>query len=322
MTDKRTILYLSESDLAGLGICNDDSIHAIEEMIRGRAEGKVWWAPKANILPPDGRYMMAALAASDDPPIMAVKSVLLAPENSDRGLPQINGLITVMDSVTGLPLASLDANWITAVRTAALSAVAAKRLARPDASVAAFIGCGVQAHSHLAAFASMYPLKEVRVFGRGQANIEALCAAAAKLGLPSTVCETGAEALAAADLIITSVTFSATLEPFLDAGEMKTGSFAAVTDLAVPWIKDSFKALDRVIIDDMAQEAILPNKLVDPDVVDGDISGLVLGDAAGRASNTERTAFVFRGHAIGDLALSALAYQKANEAGLGARITA
>lgn len=322
MTDLRKILYLSEADLAGLGIGIEDSIHAIEEMIRGRAEGKVWWAPKANILPPDGRYMMATLAVSDEPPVMAVKSVLLAPENSSRGLPQINGLITVMDSVTGLPLATMDANWITAVRTAALSAVAAKHLARAGSSVAAFVGCGVQAHSHLDAFAAIYPLKEVRVYGRGRANIDALCAAAEAKGLTPVVCGSGAEAISAADLITTSVTFSASLEPFLDAGAMRPGSFAAITDLAAPWVKESFNGLDRVIIDDVAQEASLPNKLADPGAVQGDISGLVMGDVAGRGGEDERTAFIFRGHAIGDLALSALAYQKAKGQGRGTEMTA
>ena len=322
MTDPRNILYLSESDLAGLGISTDDSTHAIEEMIRGRAEGKVWWAPKASILPGDGRYMMATLAVSDEPAIMAVKSVMLAPENSAKGLPQINGLITVMDSVTGLPLACMDANWITAVRTATLSAVAAKRLARPDACVAAFVGCGVQAHSHLDAFASLYPLKEVRVFGRGRANIDALCASAEKKGLSAVVCDTGAEAIEPAGLIVTSVTFTGGLEPFLDADVMKPGSFAAITDLAAPWVKESFAGLDRVIIDDMEQEAGLSNKLADAEAVHGDISNLVMGDVAGRGGPGERTAFIFRGHAIGDLALSALAYQKARDGDLGVKVEA
>ena len=103
---------------------------------------------------------------------------------------------------------------------------------------------------------------------------------------------------------------------------MKPGSFAAITDLAAPWVKESFNTLNRVIIDDMAQEASLPNKLADPDAVHGDISNLVIGDVAGRSGEDERTAFIFRGHAIGDLALSALAYQKALDGGLGVTVRA
>ena len=99
-------------------------------------------------------------------------------------------------------------------------------------------------------------------------------------------------------------------EPFLDAGGIKAGAFAAITDLGVPWKKDSFSALDRIIIDDVAQEAALPNKLCDPSLIAGDISQLVLGKCEGRKAAEERTTFLFRGHALGDLALSVLALQK------------
>jgi ornithine cyclodeaminase/alanine dehydrogenase len=81
------------------------------------------------MLPSDGRYMMAALAAMDNPSLLAVKTVVLNPRNSDRGLPQINDLVTMLDSETGLPVAIMDGNWITAVRTAGISAVAAKHMA-------------------------------------------------------------------------------------------------------------------------------------------------------------------------------------------------
>lgn len=322
MSEHRDILYLTEADLMALGISTNEAVLAIENMFHGRAAGKVWWAPKASVMPGDGRFMMATLAVSDDPPVMTVKSLLLAPDNGERGLPRLNSVISVLDSATGLPLATMDGNWVTAVRTAALSAAAAKRLARADASIAGFVGCGVQARSHLAAFASMFPLKEIRVFGRGQANIDALCAAAGDLGLASVVCDDGGAVLDDADLITTSVTFSDGVEPFLDATRMKPGSFAAITDLAAPWFQQGFAALDRVIIDDLEQEAAMESKLVDPTAIHGDLSGLVLGQVAGRGADTDRAAFVFRGHAIGDLALSALAYQRAVELGLGARIKA
>ena len=73
--------------------------------------------------------MMAVLAAMDNPSFLAVKTVVLNPENTTNGLPQINGLVTMLYSVTGLPVAVLDGNWIAGVRTAALSALAAKYMA-------------------------------------------------------------------------------------------------------------------------------------------------------------------------------------------------
>ena len=320
MTKDQGILYLSETMLAGLGITTDEVIDSIEKLISQCAKSRAWSAPKAVIQPADGRYMMAALAAADNPPLLAVKTVVLNPRNPDRGLPQINGLITLLDSETGLPVAITDGNWVTAVRTAGLSATAAKKLAKPDSSVAAFVGCGVQAQSHLKAFADMFPLKEVRVFGRGRPNIEALCRAAEGMGLTTSVHDTGQEAIAEADLIVSSVTYSAGLEPFLDARRLMPGCFAAVTDLAAPWIQEGFSGFDRIVIDDVAQEAAMPNKLVRHAHVNGDLSGLVLGDIEGRAGKDERTAFIFRGHALGDLALAALAYRKARASSQGTLI--
>jgi ornithine cyclodeaminase/alanine dehydrogenase len=175
--------YLSQTTLQALALTADEVIESIERLIRGRSRARAWNAPKAIIQPPDGRYMMATLSAADDPPFLAMKSLIFNPRSRERGLPDINAVVTLLDSDTGVPVAIMDGNWITAVRTAGLSAVAAKRLARPDASVAAFIGCGVQAHSHLQAFSALFPLKEIRAFGRGAANRDAFCQAARKLGL-------------------------------------------------------------------------------------------------------------------------------------------
>ena len=310
MNATASIPYLSAANLDALDISTDEVIGSIEAMIRGSEQGTVWSAPKAVMLPDDGRYMMAALAAADEPPFLAVKTVVMNPRNSARNLPQINGLVAMLDSDTGLPAAILDGNWITAVRTAGLSAVAAKYLARKDSNTVAFVGTGVQAHSHLDAFNDMFPLERIRIFGRGQANIDRLAESAASLSLEAEVCASGNEAIEDADLVVTSITWSADLAPFLDANRMKPGSFATATDLCVPWEKQSFAALDRVVIDDVAQEAALKNKLAPPEVIDGDLSGLVLGRVDGRRDDAERTAFLFRGHALGDLALSGLALQK------------
>ncbi len=310
MTANPTIPYLSQDVLAGLGITTSEVVDVIEAFIIGKSKGTVWSAPKAVILPPDGRYMMAALAASDDPNLLAVKTVVLNPRNPDRGLPQINGLVTMLDSETGLPVAIVDGNWITAVRTAGLSAVAAKYMANRNSSVMAFVGCGVQARSHLQAFSDLYPLKKIKVFGRGRTNIDELCQLADDLGLSSEVCETGEETLKNVDLVVSSVTLTGPVDPFLDANLLAPGCFVAVTDLGVPWHKDSFPAFNLITIDDRDQEAALPHKLVKPELITGDLSELVLGTFNGRNQAEDRTAFIFRGHALGDLALATLAFRR------------
>ncbi|MGV8712433.1 MAG: ornithine cyclodeaminase family protein [Nitrosomonas sp.] len=295
-------------------------IASIEQMLLGRNLQKVWNAPKAVITPPDGRYMMATLAAADDPPFLAVKALVLNPHNPTQGLASINALVTLLDSRTGVPLAILDGNWVTAERTAGLSAVAAKRLARPDASIIAFIGCGVQARSHLHAFAALFPLKEVRILGRGAASREAFCRDVENMGLPAMMPHTAQETIQEADVIVTSVTLSPQLRPFLDARWLKPGAFVTMTDLAAPWLADSLSFLDRIIVDDIEQETSAAKPLVDPKLIAGDLTGLVTGTVPGRSTSEERTAFAFRGLALGDLAVAVLAYQRACTGSQGALV--
>ena len=307
--------YLSAERLAGLEIATEEVIASIEHLLRGQRDAKVWNAPKSVILPPDGRYMMSTLSAADDPPYLAVKSLVLNPRNSERGLAQINSLVTLLDSETGLPVGVVEGNWVTAIRTAGLSAVAARYLARADSSVVAFIGCGVQANSHLQAFSDLFPLAEIRAFGRGTANRDALCRRAEAMGLRAVPSETARDAVSGADLVVTSVTISSDLAPFLDASWLRPGAFAAITDIARPWHRESMCAFERLFIDDLEQEASMPDPMVDPRLVAGDLTGLVTRDVRGRNADDERTAFVFRGLALGDLAIAALAFDRARRSG-------
>jgi ornithine cyclodeaminase/alanine dehydrogenase len=305
------LLYLSRACLEDLSIETVEVRDAVEHLIRGRAESKAWNAPKAAIHPGEGRLFLAMLAVSDDPPFAAVKSLGLNPRNSARGLDNISALVTLLDSDTGRPLAVMDGNWITEVRTAGLSAVAASKLAKEDSSVAAFIGCGVQARGHLRAFADLFPLREIRAFGRGSANRDALCAMAEELGLSAVASASAGDAIAGADLVITSVPESPQLVPFLDPDWLEPGAFAAITDLARPWLPEGMERIDCLVIDDLEQESQMPDPMVRRDHIAGDLTGLVTGGVSGRSSADERTAFVFRGLALGDLALAALCYQRA-----------
>jgi len=310
-----TVPYLSRSLLERLAITTHEAIDSIEQLILGQRRGQVWCAPKVVVLPGDDRYIMATLAVADEPRVVATKSLVLNPRNRDRGISVINSLVTLLDSETGLPLAVVEGNWVTARRTAGLSAIAAKRLARSDSASIAFIGCGVEARSHLDAFCDLFPVREIRAFGRGAENRDALCRIAEARGLTATASKTAQEAVDGADLIVTSVTLVPNLAPFLDARWLKPGAFLTSTDLALPWVAEGMGAFQRIVIDDLDQEAKMSKPMVPPALVVGDLSGLVSGEIAGRAGAEERTAFVFRGLAIGDLALAALAYRRAKTSG-------
>jgi len=320
MSAAEGFVYLPDAALAGLGITTREVVESIERAVLAQARGALWTAPKAAFLPGDGRYMMATLAAADDPPLVAVKSVMVSPRNPARGLSGINGAILLTDSETGLLRAVMGANWVTAVRTAGLSAVVAGRLADPQSSIAAFIGCGVQARSHLDAFADLFPLTAIRAYGRGQDNIDRLCAAADARGLAAEVCAAPREAVEGADLVVSSVTLNHEIEPFVDARWLKPGAFAAITDLALPWVGEGMAAFGTIVIDDAGQEAASAKPMVARDLVAGDLSALVTGALTAGFVPGARSAFVFRGIAIGDLAVAGLAYQRAMAAGAGVRV--
>src|SRR5689334_18308011 len=175
--------YISERLLEQLRISTSEIVNEIEHQIVGQKRGEVWCAPKAVVRPGDDRYIMATLGVASEPPLLATKSLVVNPRNAERGLATLNSLITLLDAETGLPLALVDGNWVTEKRTAGLSAVAARRQARAESASIGFIGCGVQARGHLEAFAELFPLREIRAFGRGAANRDALCALARSRGL-------------------------------------------------------------------------------------------------------------------------------------------
>lgn len=303
--------YLSKEILEGLDVSMTEVVESMERLILSQAQGRAWVAPKTNITTRDDRFMMATLAAADDPPFMAVKALMVNPANPARNLSAINSSITLLDSSSGLPVAVMDGNWVTALRTAGASAVVAKRMANEDSCVLALIGCGVQARSHLAAYAELYPLTEVRAYGRGNRSRDALCQLVTDLGLNAVASETAKDAITDADLVVSSIPLLPRVEPFLNGTWLKPGAFVSSTDFALPWLPESLGVFDRIIIDDRKQEAAMAEPMLEASLVDGDVGELLSGKVPGRSDRMERTAFVFRSVALGDLAVAALVYNKA-----------
>ena len=302
-------IHLSEDDVESLGISPSEVADAIEAAVIAKAEGRLRAPPKTAILPGDGRYAMSTLAMGDDGFIVA-KQVTVCPDNPARGLPAINGAIMVLDARTGLLRAVLGANWITAARTAALSVVAARRLADPGATTVAFVGTGVQARAHLAAFSDLFPLRRVLAFGRGTTNVERLCQYAGDMGLEAEASATAEEALRDADLVVTSITLDHSIKPFLDARWLRPTAFAAISDACVPWIPDTLTAFGTLIVDDRAQERESGRPMLPYGLITGDLTELVSGhvDIDRRA---RPAAFAFRGISLGDYAAAVLVVRRA-----------
>ena len=300
---------LTAETLSALPLTPSLIADAIEHAFAERTAGRAWSAPKSMILPPDGRLLMTMMAACEDPPVMVVKSLVMNSANPAEGLPQINAQVTLTDARSGAPLATLDGNWVTEVRTAALSLIAARRMANPDAESLALIGTGVQGRAHLSALAAEFPLKQVFIAGRGRANLDRLAVLALGFGIEPIECD-AESALRAADIAVTSISYTKETAPFINGDWLKQGSFTAVTDTFVPWHRETLPAFGRCIIDDLEQErAMTARKLLPLDSVHGDLGDLLDGTLTGRDTPDQRTLFAFRGHALADLAAALLAYK-------------
>lgn len=305
MTDP---IHLSDAALEALKIAPAEITDALERAILAQAAGRIWAAPKAALQPGDGRYTMATLSTGDAPHLTVVKSVTSNPANAARGLPVINGGILVLDSETGLLKATMEAGWVTAVRTAAISAAAARKLANPAARRIAFIGTGVQARIHLDTFAAEFPLEEAVIVGRGRANIDRLAGQARAMGMTATEAHNPEAAVGGADIVVTSVTLDQTMPPFLDGAWLAPGAFAAIVDLSVPWKIDTLASVGTLAIDDHAQEAQAVPPLVPKGAAHFDLGELVAGPH--RFNPSKSSAFAFRGMAIGDFAAAAAILQR------------
>ena len=158
------LLYLSHADVQAIGPTLAEIIRALETMFREKGEGRVEMPPKIGVhtLPDAFIHAMPAYIAAQR--AVGMKWVSGYPENSKRGLPYIAGLLILNDVETGMPLAVMDCTWITAQRTGAATAVAAKYLARKESETVGILGCGVQGRSNVEALKVLFPIRKVRAY--------------------------------------------------------------------------------------------------------------------------------------------------------------
>ena len=307
------IRYLSRRDVERLAVSAREIADRLETLLVAERTGDAWEAPKASIAPGDGRFSLALLSAAREPSLSVLKTVGLSPGNTARGLPHIGGVIVVHDGESGLPVAILDAEHITAVRTAAISLVAARRLARPESTSIGFIGCGVQAGSHLDALASELPIERIVAWSRRRKSAEALCARARVAGIAGGVTEDAGDAVSGVDIVVSSIPDQPGFRPFLDAGKLGPGAFAIGVDLGRSWITETFSAFARVVVDSLPRHAAAPFLTSVP--VEADLVTLI-GEPR-RMDRTARTAFMFRGVGLGDLAAASICLDRARERDVG-----
>ncbi|MEE8144760.1 MAG: ornithine cyclodeaminase family protein [Kiloniellales bacterium] len=310
----RDILYLSNADIEACALSLAEVEQAVEAMFAAKAAGTALMKPKLALQAPNRALFLASPGVMDEPSYAGVKWVGVA-GNQERGLPHIAGLIVLNDAATGMPVSAMDARWVTDVRTAAITAVTARRLARPDSASIGFVACGRQARAQLAALRPHFPIARVRAFSRRLTTAEAFADEVRAQGMEAEAVEDPRAALADMDIVITSTPVVPRTEPFLDAAWLAPGSFTGMVDLGLSWISETLPGLDQVVTDDIAQAG--SENLAYPKPYDGEVADLVAGRLAGRPSPEARTALVFAGVGLADVAVGAAVYERAAEKGIG-----
>ena len=312
------ILYLSRAEVEATGVTLAEVEEAVEGLFAGKSAGGIDALPKTSFRPtPDAAHFLSMPGAISHPSLAMHKWVGLSDANAARGLPHLGSLVVISELASGMPLAVIDGTWVTAARTAAMSTVAARRLAHPDSKRIGFVGSGVQATAHLAALRRAFPIEAVAVFS--QPRDGALAFAAAAEGLAADVVNEARQAVEGMDIIVTTIPTAPDLKPFLEVAWLGPGAFVTMVDLGRSWKAEGFEALDCIATDGRGQEKHLAANLGLPysGPFHADLAELVGGAHPGRRSSDDRTVFLHPGMVLPDMAVAAVVYQRARDQGRG-----
>jgi ornithine cyclodeaminase/alanine dehydrogenase-like protein (mu-crystallin family) len=303
-----------------------DCIEAVEAAFRAQADAAI---PSAvlGLHAPSGGFHIKAAGLRLSRLYVAVKINANFPGNPTKGLPTIQGLVALYDGDDGRPLAVMDSIELTALRTAAATAVAARVLARPNASTVALCGCGVQGAYQVKALAVVRSLSAVRVHDRDHERARRFATdLAAEIGLPVSAAEDWPEAARSSDIVVTCTTSKV---PIVGTDDIRAGSFLAAVGADNPEkneVEPALMARSRVYVDSIAQASAIGDLhhavaqgVLRPQDVQAEIWEVVTGRKAGRGSDGEITIFDSTGVAVQDVAAAALVYERAEAAGRGLR---
>jgi len=317
------MLYLNRDNVAAANLPMGEIIAAVEKGFEELGQGRVEMPPKPGIHPGKGADNFIHAMPAYIPALQSagIKWVSGYPANPDIGLPYITGLLILNDPDTGLPKAVMDCVWITAMRTAAASAVSAKYLARPESAAIGILACGVQGHTHLEAMNVLFPLKKVKAYDIRSEQAEKLAATAAdRFGLEAETVGNPQAAVSGADIVVTSGPILKTPHETIKAGWLEEGAFVSCVDFDSYWSRGALQEADKWTTDHRGQYDYYKDRLGFfqncPEVY-AELGELVTGRKKGRETAAEKTFAANLGLAMDDMAVAPLIYQRAIDNNLG-----
>lgn len=315
------VLLLSRGAIAKLATTRD-YLAAMQTAFADLAAGRFDVPAVAHVPGIGGMFHIKSAQRAGSPALAVIKVNGNFPANRDRELPTIQGFVALLDAECGCVLALMDSIEITARRTAAATALAAKYLARPGSRTLAMIGCGVQARYHVEALRDVLQIEAVAFCDPRDEAADALAEFVREQGMQAQRADDAKTAARGADLVVTVTTST---QPLLGLADIGPGTFVAGVGADNPAKHelgpDLLKA-SRMIVDSVPQAATMGDLhhaigagVMKASDVQGDLAALVAGQMAGRASADERWIFDSTGLSIQDLAAAEMIYQRAKAAG-------
>jgi len=315
-----TLLYLSRADVEKINLPMGEIIAALDQMFREKGEGRTEMPPKPGIHPRPDAFIHAMPGYIPRLESAGLKWVAGYPQNPAKGLPYISGLLILNDPDNGLPLAVMDGTWITAKRTGAATAVAARYLARKNSATVGIVACGVQGRSNLEALACLFPLQKVKAYDLYPEIARRYATEMSEqLGVAVEPVRDVADAVRNLDIVVTSGPIRKHPQPTIPAGWLAEGSFASLVDFDSYWTGAALREVDKLATDDKAQMAYYRQEGYFRETPEpyADLGELAAGMKLGRQSDRERTLTINLGLALEDMATAILIYRRAVEAGIG-----
>ncbi|MBC5580320.1 ornithine cyclodeaminase family protein [Anaerofilum sp. BX8] len=305
----------------------EDCIEAMRAALRDVSAGDGAMLQRCMLpLPQDNKF--ALMGGADRRERLCGAKVIVFPgaEAARRGTSQ--GIIPLFDSETGALAAIVDAEQITAVRTAAASAAATDLLARKSAASLAILGAGRIGSLHIDAIRRVRPIRTVYVWNRTFSRAQECCRRAAELGLRAVPCASAEEAVREADIVCT---VTQAREPILLGRWLKPGAHINAVGACSPLARelDSEAVLRSRIYADQREAALrdsgdlaipLKEGSLDARKICGEVGQVLLGELPGRQSEEEITLFESVGISLEDLCAAALVRRKAEASGLGLEV--
>jgi alanine dehydrogenase len=328
------MLVLSRHDVEQL-LTMTDAIAAVEDGYRQLAGGNVTMPQRVatGVAPHNGIHLsMPAFVGGSggEPGTLAIKIVTVFSDNpAQYGEPTIQGVVLLHDARTGKPLALMDAEQLTAMRTGAASGVATRLLAREDAAVATILGSGAQAGTQLLAVCTVRPIREAWVYSLRPEGDEAFAERMSRtLGIPVRRAADMRSAVACADVICTATNSSS---PLFDGAWLRPGTHINGIGSYTRTMREldtTTMVRSRVYVDGRTAAQTEAGDLVIPiaegaftyDHVVGEIGAVLLGNAPGRSTPDEITVFKSVGMAVQDAVTAPIVYRRALERGMGQEV--